>query len=378
MPALVNLLITLPAGQWIASRRLTSIVFNASIANRLLYPLLIPIALLLTPSAQIDAILLLIALTSIPGAVLAIAFNAMFADAVPNAWRGEVVGRRNAILALTMLISSLLSGLILRTLPFEQGYIAVFAIGAAGAAFSSYHLWRIRLPETQSQRVMRGDTIGDAGRISRVMMGPDMPLQRPFAIRMLTRVPSPNLRSMVSPLRTSFGPFLFALFAFHLTQYIPIPLFPLYWVRELELNDATISILNATFYTVMFGASLRLGALTKRFGNRKLTIAGAFLLALYPLLTALSQNIALIVIASIVGGAVWGILGGSLANRLLERVPEDDKPRHLALYNLALNIAILAGTFIGIAIAGALDLQIALFIAFGLRIVAGFILFVWG
>jgi hypothetical protein len=31
---------------------------------------------------------------------------------------------------------------------------------------------------------------------------------------------------------------------------------------------------------------------------------------------------------------VWAILSGSLVNRLLEHIPVDNRPAHLAIYNL--------------------------------------------
>ena len=374
-PALVNLLITLPAGQWVAARQLAPVVFWTSIGQRLIYPLLVLVTLLLAPPAQVQVILAMVVLASIPGTALAIAFNALFAEAVPEARRGDVVGKRNALLALTMLVSLLISGQILRLLPPEQGYAIVFAIGALGAAFSSYHLVRIRLALPLVHRPYKGTPMGDAERSGRVVLSPDAPLVRPFAARMLTRLPTKHrMRVMLRPLRTPFGPFVFSLFAFHFAQYFPIALFTLFWVRVAKLGDAQISFVNATFYTVMLVASLRLGPLTAKYGNRRLIVVGAFLLASYPLFTALSRNITLLMVAAIVGGAVWAVLGGALSNRLLERVPADDRPTHLALYNMALNAAMLIGALVGTTIADAIGLREALFVAVALRVGAAALL----
>lgn len=170
------------------------------------------------------------------------------------------------------------------------------------------------------------------------------------------------------------GPFLFSLFAFHFAQYVPIPLFPIFWVREAKLDDAAISLINATFYVVMFLGSLRLGALTRRFGNHRLMYVGALLLSSYPLITGLSQGLPLLLVAAVVGGGVWAVLGGALSNRLLERVPSDDRPSHLALYNLALNGAMLTGSVVGANLSDAIGLREALFLAAGLRVIAGVLL----
>ncbi len=385
-PALVNLLFALPMGQWIARQHLVRFVFWSSIGQRLLYLLLVPLALLVPTATQIPIVLLLIVITAVPGTAIAIAFNALFAEAVPEAWRAEVVGRRNAIVALTQMVTTLLCGQILRLLPPEHnyagyagyaGYAIVFGIGALGAGVSSYHLLRVRLTEPIPTRPWQARPLGDSGQPGRPIVA-DAPARLAYPIRVLTRVRLGNARAMIAPLRTPFGPFLFSLFAFHFAQYIPIPLFPIFWVREAHLGDAAISLLNAAFFTVMFLASLRLGSLTRRFGNRRLLFSGAILLSSYPLLTGLSQGLPLLLAAAVVGGAVWAILGGALANRLLEHVPPHDRPAYLALYNLALNAAMLSGSIVGTSLADAFGLRTALFVAVGLRMAAGVLLWRWG
>lgn len=372
-PALVNLALALPLGQWIAARRLTVLVFWASLGQRSLYILLAPMPLLLSPDLQIQLILLLVILTAIPGAALAIGFNAVFAEAVPAEWRGEVVGRRNAIVALTMLLSTLACGQILRLLPPDVGYTLVFSLGAVGAAFSSYHLWRIHLAVPIPTRPWKGESLDDGGQSGRLLAA-DSPLRRTYPIRMLTRVRLGDVRTMLAPLRTTFAPFLFALFAFHFAQFMPAPLFPIFWVREAKLDDAAISLINAAFYIVMFLSSLRLGAFTHRFGSQRLVFVGVLLLSSYPLLTGLSQGLPMLLVAAVAGGTIWAILGGALSNRLLERVPADDRPPYLALYNLALNAAMLTGSIAGASLSDTIGLRETLFMAFGLRLLAGVLL----
>ncbi len=369
-PALMNLLFALPIGQWIAGRRLVPLVFWASLGQRSLYVLLAPMPLLLPPAVQIPIILLLVLLTAIPGAALAIGFNALFAEAVPQEWRGEVAGRRNAIIALTMLASTLVCGQILRLLPSDLGYALVFAIGAVGGAFSSYHIRRIHLAVPIPTRPLKGDPLDDGGQSGRLLAA-DAPLHRTYPIRLLTRLRLGEGRAVLAPLRTSFGSLLFSLFFFHFAQYVPLPLFPIFWVREVGLNDAAISLINAIFYIVMFLSSLRLGALTRRFGNHRLMFVGALLLSSYPLLTGLSRNLPMLLAAAVAGGGVWAVLGVALSNRLLERIPGDDRPPYLALYNLALNAAMLSGAIIGANLADIIGLRETIFVAFGLRLLAG-------
>ncbi|MDH3675057.1 MAG: hypothetical protein OES12_06155, partial [Anaerolineae bacterium] len=102
------------------------------------------------------------------------------------------------------------------------------------------------------------------------------------------------------------------------------------------------------------------------------------LLSIYPLLTAFSGNFALLLFTSFVGGLIWAILSGALVNRLFELIPEDNRSTYLALYNLALNMAILCGTMLGPLLAAETGLRGALIIVGILRVGSGLALARWG
>ena len=81
---------------------------------------------------------------------------------------------------------------------------------------------------------------------------------------------------------------------------------------------------------------------------------------------------------SLIGGFIWAILSGALTNRLLELTPEDNRPVHLALCNLALNLAMLCGTMLGSLLADGVGLREAMVITCILRIGSGLALTRWG
>jgi predicted MFS family arabinose efflux permease len=82
--------------------------------------------------------------------------------------------------------------------------------------------------------------------------------------------------------------------------------------------------------------------------------------------------------ASLVGGSVWALVSAALINRLMERVPEDERPAHMALHNLTLNLGILVGSLAGPFLSLQIGLQQALLIGAGLRFLAGGFLLLWG
>jgi MFS family permease len=374
-PALVSIVFTLPAGRWLQGRALGRAVTQAAVFHRLGYLLLIPLPLLLPDSLQVWTVLSLAFLMAVPGTALMVGFNGLLAAAVPVDKRGHVVGWRNALLAGATILSFLLSGWLLDRLAFEVGYLAVFALGALGAAMSTYHLYRIRI---DSPPEFRGRPLKDHAQPGRpVGFSGGQPSRLAIGLRLLLAW---RFRSVQASARVSsrYRWAMLAFFLFHFSQLLPAALFPIFWVRELRLTDGMIGWINALFYLSMLIASPLLASLTKRWGNYRVTAVGALLLSFYPLLTALSTDLKLIIAASVVGGSVWAILSGSLYNRLLDLIPEDDRPAYLAIYNLSLNVATLFGTILGPVLADFIGIRAALLLIFALRMISGLALARWG
>lgn len=370
-PALVNLLTSIPFGRWLEGRSLVRATFRSSVWTRLAYLLLVPLPALLPQPAQIWAVIGLTVFMSLPGTLLAISFNALFADLIPPDWRAFVVGRRNALLAVTLTATVLLCGRWLDTQPFPVNYQWVFAIGAVGALLSSYHLGRLQAPSDAQLPPRVGRPLLDMARPGSLRL-PDAD-RSSAGLRFLTRGRGGRLVRL-DLLRGPFGGLVLAYLAFYTFQYLPLPIFPVFWVRELHLSDGDISLGSALFYLGMMATSIALRRITNALGHRRLVHVSALLYAVYPFLTWLAQDATLFWVASLLGGSVWGLLNAALINRLMERVPEDDRPAHMALHNLALNLGILAGSLLAPLLAAGLDLRGAMLGAGILRVLGGLIL----
>jgi MFS family permease len=343
-PAVANLIISLPVGRWLERHSMIQVTFLSSVAFRAGYLPLIVLPWLLAAASQVWALELIVLLMALPGTILAISFNAMFAQVVPPDRRGYVVGWRNALLSVSTIATSLLSGWLLDRITFPLNYQIVFALGALGAAMSSYHLGCIR-SQTAAQPAMR----------------PPARVQ-------------PQAWLRLDLLRGPFRSLLAVYFLFYTFQYVPVPLFPLAMVRVLHLTDGAISLGTALFNTSVLLGSLRLGRMSERLGHRRVLVLGASLFCAYPLFTGLAQNATLFWVASLTGGLAWALAGGGLVNRLMERVPPNDLPAHMALHNLVLNLGMLSGSLIGPALGNTLGLRQALLFSAGLRLTAGILL----
>ena len=374
-PAVVNLTFTLPTGRWLEKQSLNRAVFWGAVLNRFFYVLWVPLPMLLAPQEQIWALVGLTLLMSIPGTVLAVGFNALFADAIPSDWRGHVVGIRNALLAVTFIVVSLLCGQILVRLPFPTGYQVVFGIGFLGAAMSSFHLhFVVPYPNGKARpRVGRG--LGDLAGPGSLRILADS-LRPGIALRFLTRRPRPDpLRLEI--LKGPFGKLVAVLFSFHLAFQMAIPLFPLHWVGQIHLSDQEIGLGTAVFYVSVFVGSTQLARLVQRLGNQRVTAIGAMLMASYPAFMALSHGLWLFLVGSASGGLGWSLVGGALTNYLLEKIPADHRPAYLAWYNLALNAALLLGSLLGPFVAGFVGVPIALGIFAVCRLLAALAIWRW-
>jgi hypothetical protein len=276
-------------------------------------------------------------------------------------------------MALSMLGTSLLCGLLLDALAFPLNYQLVFGIGVVGAAMSTVYLARLRPASAIPPRV--GRPLLDLARPGFFRFADAA--RSPLALRFLLRAPGESLFRL-KLLRGPFGPFLLAFLLFYTFQYTPIPIVPIFWVNDLALSDGIISVGNAMFYSTMFLASMALSRLAVRWGHHLLLGTSAVLYGLYPWLNSLADGPLLFLLAAFIGGIVWGIASGALVTRLMERVPAEDRPAHMALHNLALNLGILGGSLLGPLLGDWLGLRSALAVSGLLRALAGILLMVWG
>lgn len=358
--AIVNLIFAIPTGNWLGNRPVGKSVFWTSVLYRLGYLLWIPLPWLFGNQGQIWALVSILLLMGIPLTVLSVGFNALFASAVPSEWRAYVAGIRNVVLSVTFILSSLGSGWLLDHLRFPVGYQVVFGIGALGALMSSLHLYFIR---------------------SYPAPGPPVGLFQPEPV-LTPRKPS-SRRNRLSAIRldiwrTRFGGILLVMLGLHLAQYLPVALFPLYFVNTLHLTDSEIGIGTALFYLTVLIGSTQLNRIVHKLNHHKVTAFGLMGMSLYPIMLSFSHQVAGFYLTSAIGGFTWALVGGAYANYLLENIPEHDRPSHLAWYTLVLNICVLMGSLVGPLLARYTGLGIALMTFGGLRFLAGVAFLKWG
>jgi MFS family permease len=355
---IVNLLLAIPAGRWIERQSTGRAVFWSSVIFRMGYALWIPLPWIFDNQGQVWALIGLTFLMAIPYTPLGVGFNALFAEAVPEEYRAHVAGNRNVTFSITYMLTSLVSGYLLKNLAFPIGYQVVFLIGTIGAAISSYHMYHIRpVHRRASARQARATTGKAKSRRQR--------------------------RSWQSALRldvwgTPFKRVLLGLLVFHLVQYLAAPLFPMYYVREIRLSDDQIGLGTAILYFTVLIGSTQLRKVVQRLGHKTATGAGVVGMALFPFAIALSSTAWHFYLINFFGGFLFAVSSGSYANYLLEHTPAKDRPAHLAWYNIILNSSILFGSLAGPFFADQVGLSTALLVFAGFRFLAGLAILKWG
>lgn len=378
IPAIINLLLSFPSGSWLENQPLHSATTRTLFLHRLGYLVLIFLPWLFTPHWEIWAIVLVTLIMYIPGTIQAIGFNALFAAVVPPEWRAEVVGKRFAIQSFSITITSLLCGLILDRVYFPLNYQIVFAIGGLAAMFSTLAVARLIFDEEKMHARFDKQSLFKLIDFKTFWKDSQTETDASFSsnksvLSFLSFTDLPKLLRL-DLIRSPFGLFMGAYLIFYLVQYVPIPLFPLILVRLLHLTDGEISFANAIFYTSMLIGSMGISRLSNRFGHRWVLIVSGGMIFIFPLIYAVAKNAYLVWVNNLIGGVIWAGVNNGAINRLMERVPENDRPAHMALYNVVLNLGMLSGSLLGPALGESLGLREAMFIAAGLRLLGGILL----
>lgn len=360
VPALVNLAFTFPVGS--LTRRWSSgkAVRISALVSRLFYFLLIPLPVLLPATTQIWVIIAITFVMTIPGVVVGVLFNAYFAEVTPPEWRGQVVGVRNAVLAITTMVTSLLTGLALSKLPFANGYQVVFAIGFIGAMMSSLHLFLIKAPTPEP--------------LPATAQPPD-PVKKEIEAGDIAPVRASRWDALrLDVLRGSFAPIILITFLFQTSLTFIGPVVPRYQVDALRLTDETISLGSAVFWVMNFIGSLQVRRLAQRWGFQRMSAYGLLIASVTLTFFTYSFHTWVYLLQQFIGGVGFAIMNGGMINWILERVPIDDRFSHLAWYNLAINGSVLLSGMIAPPVAGVIGITATLLGSVALRVLVAWII----
>ena len=351
LPALVAILISLPAGRFLQSRRQRKPWIQWSLAIHRTGYLVIALLPLLKffdlPVGQF--VLWTIILNTFPVQIFNIGWVASLAEAVPENRRASFFGLRNIIANVTVSITVFLGGIFLNLVIFPVNYQILYLVGFAASMLSQFFLVRVNAPEKQApllppvRRNLRQQW-QDLGRFFR---------EQPAFTRIVRNT------------------FLHAM-----GLWMAGPLYVLFYVRSLGAEEAWIG-LNGT----VAGVATIVGFMfwrrwVRRLGeplSLKLMIVCA---GIFPLLVGLTQNLTLILFATALNSLVSAGINLSHFNTFLKVIPEDRRTQYHAIYATLVNVGAFIFPLIGVALTNVVDFA-PLLIACGILSIIGSSSFWW-
>ena len=350
MPAFTGLLIAIPVGRFLQTRRKIIPWFSGS---RLLiissYALTGIVPFIVPEEWIVPAILLIWMLVTIPQIVLNVTFSVvMNAVAGPNR-RYDLMSRRWSILGLTTAIVVTIIGQVLVRLDFPINYQIVFLSVSLGGLFSFYFSSRIQIPDLETLPT-KSDGAARSGIIEYWSL----------------------LKQYPDFLSISFKRFVY-FFGFTLA----VPLFPLYYVRSVGAPDSWIGFINTAQTAVLLVGYYFWTRQSKVRGNRFVLLWTTFGLALYPALMASTEQLQVIVILAGMAGIFQAGIDLVFFDELMKTVPVEYSATFVSFAQGLQYAAALVAPLLGTYLADQIGIEGALIISSGVRLL-GFILFAVG
>lgn len=347
MPGITGLLLAIFIGRFLQGRRNIVPWFSAS---RLLvvssYAATGLAPFVVSEDYLIQTILAIWALATVPQTALAVCFSVVMNAVAGPRHRYDLMSRRWSILGLTNAIMVTLAGQVLEQFNFPINYQIVFLSLSVGGLLSFYFSSRIALPDSEPQPAPSGRTLQQRTRdfISLVLS------QRDFARFSVKR------------------------FVYQFGLQLALPLFPIYFVREVQANDAWIGIINTAQTAALLIGYFLWPRQSHQRGARFVLLCTTFGLSIYPALVASTHNVMLIVFIAGVAGVFQAGIDLVFFDELMKTVPVEYSATFVSLAQSLNYLAAMLAPVAGAWLSEHIGLSAALIAGALIRLV-GFALF---
>ena len=294
----------------------------------------------------VQTILGIWALATIPQIALNVCFSVVMNAVAGPDLRYDLMSRRWSILGLTTAISVALVGQVLDQIGFPINYQSVFIGLSLGGLVSYYFSSRIELPPTELPPALPGRSL---------------------------RQRSQDYLHLVLG-NKDFVRFSLKRFIFQIGTLLATPLFPLYFVREVQANDAWIGLINTAQTAVLLIGYFLWPRQSRRRGSRFVLLATTLGMSFYPALVAMTHRVELIALYAGLSGVFQAGIDLVFFDELLKTVPVEYSATFVSVAQGTFYAASVFAPLIGTALATHLGLSAALMISAGIRL-AGFLAF---
>jgi hypothetical protein len=347
MPGLTGLLLAILIGRFLQGRRQIVPWFSA---GRLLvissYAMTGVITFLVPPDLAVYAVLAIWALATLPQVVVNVSFSVVMNAVAGPQHRYELMSRRWTILGLTSAITVAVVGQVLDLVAFPINYQMVFVGLSLGGLVSYYFSSHIDLPDAEPAPATPGLNLGQRLRGYADLIGSE----RPFVSFMTKR------------------------FVYMFGVTLGAPLFPLFFVRQLNASDAWIGILNTVQTAIVLLGYALWTSLSKSRGSRFVLLCTVFGMSLYPAFIAMTDRMEIAVVFAGLAGIFQAGLDLVFFDELMKTVPPEYSATFVSLAQSLQNLSMVASPLLGAWLADQMGLSGALLVSAGMRLL-GFVLF---
>lgn len=356
---MVGLLVSLPAaagmvGQALGAllsngaRRKLPIVIEWALVSRLFFLLFAALPYLPVPKAWV--FVAAVGLMNLPTSVANLAWTALVQRLFPPQYRGQIFGLRYTFNSAATLAATAVGGYVLSVLRFPTNYTVLNLASFAALLLSLLYLTKLREPtEAQPAQAQAADAQPVAAR-------------RKAGSEVLAAVGRARRNKQFTTFMVAIGAFWFGLF-------MPQALYPILFVREMNMPTTWIGLL----YTAG-GLSAMLtyrfwGRFADRHGHR-LTLA--ICVTARPIHSLLYCFAHAAWTPSIIEFAFCGFVSGfdlCAFNAILESAPQEDSPTYIAVFNIVNGLLVLIAPMLGVWVASMTGVRAGIAISSAARLV---------
>ncbi|MEJ5199382.1 MAG: MFS transporter [Anaerolineae bacterium] len=323
IPALITLVITIPAGQFLnrRARRMPWVIWSLALA-RLGYLAVALIPFLNRPDAGTLVVWTLIWLAA-PAAFFGVGWNSMLADVVPEVQRARLFAVRNIVLAVVVTAGTFVAGRWLNVTHPPLNYQIVYLVGFFGSVLSTIYIMMMRVPDSP---------------VASVATTSLSPRALWLGARNAFRQEPDFTRIVVNTLAHGIGLWMVG------------PVYVLYYVRQLGASDGWIGT-NAMVanLTPIIGYYFWQRVIARRGENwvLRLTIS---LIGLYPVLVGLTPDLTVILAWTALQGLIAPGINLGHFPLLLKICPAESRPLYIGIYTTIMNIGAFVMPLVGVAL----------------------------
>lgn len=344
LPAISGFLFAIPMGRFL--QRQANIIpwFSGTRLMVILgYALTGIVTLIVPPDFRVISVIMLWAFQTIPQTILSISFSVVMNAVAGPTGRFELMSRRWSILGLTTTVTVFLIGQIISGGEFPLNYQLMFIALSIGGLGSFYFSSHIDIPKQPVPKAVARQRISDYWR--------QIISEQPFI--------SFNVKR----------------FVYTTGLFLATPIFPVYFVKQLQATDAWIALISTAQTGVMIIGYYFWTRQSRRHGSRLVVLATTFGLSFYPLLTALTNEIAFIPLYAAFAGIFQAGLDLVFFDELLKTVPEKLSASFVSFAQSMQYIPAMIGPLLGSALADWLGLSTALIISTAIRLLGAGLFF---